>query len=262
MNPTDSLPGAQSVPLFSVVIPTFQAGEKLAVTFESLQAQGADDLEIVVQDGGSTDGTREFLAGPSDVEWESERDSGVFDGMNRGLKRARGEFVAFFGAGDEMEAGALAALRALALQKRGDAALLYGDAWLCEEGFRYGGAFSRLKLRSWTPCHQAIFYSRRVFELVGDYELRYPVASDYAFNLRCWGDGRIEKIYVPELLCRYEGRGLSKQQRDLKFERDKMGLIRRRLGYDAWLLRRLELAMPRGLKSARVRLLQALARRG
>ena len=258
MNPFPPAPR----PLFSVVIPTFNPGEKLAQTLDSLRAQNASDLQIIVRDGNSTDDTRAFLELQSDIEWTSERDKGVFDAMNRGLKQARGDFLAFFGAGDELEAGALDALRPLALEKKEKAALLYGDAWLCEEEFRYGGPFSRLKLRSWTPCHQAIWSSRRVFELLGGFEMRYSIASDYAFNLKCWGDRRIEKVYVPHLLCRYEGRGLSKQRRDDRFERDKMRLIRHRLGWDAWMLRRLELSMPPGLKAARVRLLQALARRG
>ena len=252
----------ESSPLFSVVVPTFNPGDKLAQTLESLRAQGADDLQLIVQDGGSTDETRAFLGLQPDIDWASEPDEGVFDAMNRGRKRARGDFLAFFGAGDELEAGALELLRPIALENREKAALLYGDAWLCEENFRYGGAFSRLKLRSWTPCHQAIWSSRRVFDLVGGFEPRYPISADYAWNMNCWGDARIEKIHVPHLLCRYEGRGLSKQQRDYRFERDKMRLIRHRLGYHAWMLRRLELAMPRGLKAARVRLLQALARRG
>ncbi len=251
----------ESKPLFSVVIPTFNPGNKLARTLDSLRAQNADDLQIFVQDGHSTDETRAFLELQSDVEWTSERDEGVFDAMNRGRKRARGDFIAFFGAGDELAKGALDVLRPLALEHRERAALLYGDAWLCEEEFRYGGPFSRLKLRSWTPCHQAVWSSRHVFDLVGGFETRYAIAADYAWNLKCWGDRRIEKIHVPHVLCRFEGRGLSKQGRDNRFERDKMRLVRHRLGSDAWMLRRLELAMPRGLKAARVRVLQALARR-
>lgn len=248
------------MPLFSVVVPTFNAGAKLQRTLDSFRAQNADDLETWVQDGASSDGTRELLASRGDIGWSSEPDNGVFDAMNRGIARTSGQWLAFFGAGDLLRAGALDALRALALEHKNELALLYGDAWLCEEGFRYGGPFSRLKLRSWTPSHQAIFVNRRVFEKWGGFEEHYPIAADYAFNLRCWGDPKIEKIYVPCTLCDYEGRGLSKTVRDVAFERDKMRLIRQRLGFDAFLLRRLELMMPRSVKAWRVRLLQKRAR--
>lgn len=250
------------MPLFSFVIPTFNPGSKLEQTLDSIRAQHADDVEIIVQDGGSTDGTHSFLSEQNDIHWRSEADSGIFDAMNRGLKRATGDWLAFFGAGDVLRPGALETVRPVALQNRENLALIYGDAWLCEEQFRYGGAFSRLKLRSWVPSHQAIFYNRRVFKKWGGYELRYPIAADYAFNLRCWGDRDMKKIYVPMLLCDYEGRGLSKTVRDEAFERDKMCLIRQRLGWDAWMLRRLELAMPRSLKKWRVALLQNWAKRG
>ncbi len=248
------------MPLFSIIIPTFNASDKLRLTLDSIRAQNFADVEIVVQDGASTDETLPFLQTQSDLRWQSAPDNGIYDAMNRGIENSRGDWLAFFGAGDILRSGALSALQVLAAEKRGKLALIYGDAWLCEEEFRYGGAFSRRKLRSWVPSHQAIFYNRRVFQKLGGYEIGYPVSADYAFQLKCWGDAEIEKIYLPEILCDYEGRGLSKTVRDEAFERDKMRLIRQRLGWDAWLLRRLELLMPRALKDARVKLLQKRAR--
>lgn len=248
-------------PLFSVVIPTFEAGEKLVATLDSIRGQQSDSLEILVADGGSSDGTPQFLQKQTGIKWKSEKDRGVFDAMNWGIEHARGDWLLFMGAGDTLRSKALREVESLALQHREKLAVLYGDVWLCEEGYRYGGPFSRRKLRSWVPNHQGVFYNRRVFEILGGYELEYPIAADYAFNLKCWGDSRVEKIYCPILISDYEGRGLSKRVVDEGFERDKMRLIRQRLGFDAYALRRLELLTPPVLKSARVALLNRLAAR-
>jgi glycosyltransferase involved in cell wall biosynthesis len=251
------------MPLLSIIIPTFNPGAKLGASIESVRAlSGVDEIEILVQDGASTDETCQWLAAQSDVSWQSAPDEGVFDAMNRGVQRASGDWLLFLGAGDLLRAEAFVDERLCATLERHRAklALVYGDAWLCEEGFRYGGAFSRRKLRSWVPSHQTIFYNRRVFEILGNYETKYPIAADYALNLKCWGDSRVEKIYLPLVVCDYEGRGLSKQVVDETFERDKMRLIRQRLGFDAYLMRRLEILAPHCLKRWRVALLERLAR--
>ncbi len=251
-----------TVSLLSIVIPTFNPGEKLADSIQSVHAAGDAEVQIIVQDGGSTDGTPEWLAGQNGLDWKSEKDNGVFDAMNKGFARATGDWVLFLGAGDLLRADIFkdGELILVLKEKAKTLSLVYGDAWLCEEGFRYGGLFSRRKLRSWVPSHQAIFYNRRVFDKLGGYELKYRIASDYAFNLSCWGDSSIKKIYVSQLVCDYEGRGLSKQIRDENFEADKMRLIRERLGADAYLLRKVELMMPSKLKELRVKILQSRAR--
>lgn len=248
-----------SPPLFSLIIPTFNPGAKLQATLDSMGAQNCDNLEILVADGGSSDGTPQFLREQTEIKWKSERDKGVFDAMNWGIEQAQGDWLLFMGAGDLLRPGVLQSIEALALENREKLAVLYGDVWLCEENYRYGGPFSRRKLRSWVPNHQGIFYNRRVFEALGGYELEYPIAADYAFNFKCWGDGRVEKIYCPLLISDYEGRGLSKRVVDERFERDKMRLIRQRLGFDAYALRRLETLAPPFLKAARVAVLNKLA---
>lgn len=248
-------------PLFSFVIPTFNAGEKLQTTLDSIRAQNFADLEILVADGNSNDGTAAFLAAQHNIRWKSEIDDGIFDAMNWGIEQSRGHWLLFLGAGDILRGGVLGRIETLARENCEKNALIYGDVWLCEENFRYGGPFSRRKLRNWVPNHQSIFYNRRVFELLGGYEAEYPFAADYAFNLKCWGEARVEKIYQPLLISDYEGRGLSTWIGDEAFAHDKMRLIRQRLGLDAYLLRRIEILAPLILKRARVAVLQKLASR-
>ena len=252
-------------PLFSIVIPTFNAGEHLRTSLDSVVAQSGTDFEIVVVDGASTDGTRELLASHgARVRWRSEADNGVYDAMNKGIARARGEWLYFLGAGDVLRPDILREIaphaRAL-LDLPGDvAALIYGDVWLCDENRRFGGPFPAARLRSWNPSHQAIFYHRAIFQKVGGYDLRYSTAADYAFNLACWGDDAIVKRYVPLIIADYQGGGLSVTRPDAAFERDKLRLIARHLGARNGWLRRLESAMPAFLKRWRLALLRRLRR--
>ena len=96
-------------PFFSVVTPSLNCVEYLARNIESVNSQGywAGQLEHWIIDGGSTDGTVEFLRSRNDVRWISEPDKGLSDAVNKGLIRARGQWIAWLNADDELFPGAL-----------------------------------------------------------------------------------------------------------------------------------------------------------
>lgn len=91
-----------SVPLLSIVTVVYNSKEALLKTYQSIKSQGNLDYEWVVIDGGSSDGTIEFLDKVDDVSvtWVSEPDKGIYDAMNKGLRRATGRYVQFLNAGD------------------------------------------------------------------------------------------------------------------------------------------------------------------
>ncbi len=214
-------------PLFSLVIPTYNPGEKLKITLDSIRSQNFDALEILVQDGASTDETRGFLESQRDVLWQSERDGGIYDAMNRAIARSSGRFLMFLGAGDMLEPNVLGEVAACV---SGEAGLhfVYGQVRL-SDGALYDGAFSPSKLRTKNICQQAIFYERTLFERLGKFDLRYPLLSDWEWNFRCFGDANIKKQFLPLTVARYEGGGRSRA-RDEAFLRDRLTLIRRHLG--------------------------------
>ena len=237
----DNLP-----PLFSIIIPTFNPGYKLRATLDSIRAQNFEALEIVVQDGASTDETRDFLAGQGDVCWESAPDGGIYDAMNRGIGRATGRFCLFLGAGDTLEAGVLAAMAPLLAGQSG-LRFVYGHVAL-SDGATYDGPFFAAKLRTKNICQQAIFYERTLFARLGGFDVRYPLLSDWEFNFRCFGDAQIEKRFVPLVVARYEGDGRSIRP-DEAFLRDRLALIRRHLGARQWALALVAKAVPGALKT-------------
>src|SRR5947209_4479772 len=87
--------------LISVIIPTFNLKACIRKCLESLREQTFRDFEILVIDGGSTDGTikivQEFASSFPRLTWRSEKDRGVYDAMNKGVAMARGDWVYFLG---------------------------------------------------------------------------------------------------------------------------------------------------------------------
>ena len=237
-------------PLFSIIIPTFNVESKLAASLDSILGQQNANWEILIMDGASTDGTleiaRHLAARDARVQVWSAPDAGVYDAMNKGVARAQGEFVYFLGAGDKMRAGVLDQVAAQ-LPPRGDRLrYVYGQMWV-PEGYAYDGPFTVSKLRLENIGHQAIFFEREIFDLLGGYDLRYPHFSDYVFNFKCWGDKRIKPHYLDLIIADYEGDGISARG-DENFRTDRDELVRKYLGLRQYLTMKASHVIPPGVR--------------
>lgn len=221
-------------PFFSIVIPTLNSGPKLERTLRSVLDQPEDLRELIVMDGASTDGTLALLAALQHeyrgLSWRSDPDSGVYDAMNKGIKLAAGAYAHFLGAGDALRPDALKNIRQVAPEGR--LALVYGDVRIVSSDRLHGGGgpYAAERLAYDAPCHQAIFYARPVFDLVGDYDTKYVVSADWALNMRCFGDSRIQKIYHSAVVADFEGGGLSANGPDKQFVSDRPRLVGECLG--------------------------------
>src|SRR6185503_13603856 len=93
---------SQTRPKVSVVTVNFNMADQIAGTLDSVLAQDYPNFESIVIDGASTDGSREIIAAYGDrlAYWASERDRNLYDGMNKGVRAATGEWVVFMNAGD------------------------------------------------------------------------------------------------------------------------------------------------------------------
>ena len=99
-------------PKISVVIPSYNKVRFIGQTLNSIFIQKYSDLEVIIQDGGSTDGTLEIIRryakkNPEVIKWESKKDKGQLDAINIGLDKAKGEILTFINADDVYESGAL-----------------------------------------------------------------------------------------------------------------------------------------------------------
>jgi len=221
-------------PLFSIITPSFNSLTGLRRSFDSVQSQAPKLFEYLIMDGASTDGTVEWLQQQKAGSFQSfsERDSGVYDAINKGIHKARGQFLYILGTGDVLTPGILEHAAEFIDRLPFDRPrFIYGDVRVMNRNKSIlGGPFTRNRLCETNICHQAIFYERSIFELLGTYDLRYPIYSDWAFNLRCFGDNRIARYYWMKNIADFEGNGLSDRVPDLFFEADRPALIRKHLG--------------------------------
>lgn len=227
--------------LFSVITVTRNHLDGLKRTRESLRAQGCKDYEWVVIDGASSDGTVGYLheafpltptlspvgrgspsnarTGEGVVIWISEPDRGIYDAMNKGIERARGDYLIFMNAGDVFAAPDV--LEKLAVYK--DANFIYGDA---REGSAYKHARTHNKIAyGMFTHHQSMIYSRA---LIGNlrYDTNYKIAADYKFTVEFLR--RAQKIScMPLPVCIFEPGGISQQK--VRLGRNEQYTVRREL---------------------------------
>ncbi len=211
-------------PLFSIITVTRRNIAGLRGTAASLAAQSCNDLEWIVIDGASTDGTREFLAG-TNARWTSEPDRGIYHAMNKGTERARGDYLLFLNAGDRLAEPQT--LEKLARSIRAQATppdFVYGDA-LEEKNYKPARSHKKSLWGMFTH-HQAMLYRRKM--LRGKrYDERHAIAADYDFTCRVLKETQ-NILYCPFPVCVFESGGVS-QTHAGKGRREQFA-IRRELG--------------------------------
>ena len=181
----------------SIVTPALNAAEHLPGAIESVLAQDHPDIDYLVVDGGSTDGTVELLRGYGDrVRWVSAPDGGQAQAINAGLRESRGSICAFLNADDRYLPGAVsAAVEAFAREP--DAGIVFGRADLVDGDGRRIAPYpveptdhARLA-RGCTICQPAAFFSRTAFEAVGGLDERLHSAQAIASPVAVSPTGRM-----------------------------------------------------------------------
>lgn len=175
-----------AAPPLSVILVCKNPGPRLPAALASVWEQLHVAPEIVVIDGASTDGTREWLESQRArlTVLVSEPDAGIYDAMNKGVARATGEWVFFLGADDRL-VGDMVLSEAVNWMKKTEAGIAAGEA-----AFNDGRIY---KLRSHVnPLarnfvhHQAAFYRRSLFLENDGFDTSLAVMADYEFNVRLW----------------------------------------------------------------------------
>ena len=180
-----------NMPLISIVTITWNAGKVLRPTMVSVAEQTFRDFEHIIVDGASTDDTLAIAreVGGEDVRIISERDKGLYDAMNKGLRLAKGEYVVFLNAGDSF--ADKSTLQAYADAAKDNPDIIYGDTVIVNPdreiiGPRHLSVPEVLTFDSFSHgmlvCHQAFMVRR---EIAPEYDLSYRFSADYDWTVRC-----------------------------------------------------------------------------
>jgi glycosyltransferase involved in cell wall biosynthesis len=192
----------------SVVTPSLNQARYLAETLDSVRTAAANapghEIEHIVRDGGSTDGSVEILRAQTFAKWESKRDGGQAEAINAGLNEADGEVLSYLCSDDLWQPQAVR-LVIEAFEKHPDVDVVYGDYFFLEgdSGWRrrkVAGPFSVERLRKTNfPSQPATFWRRRVHERFGglDPGLHYCLDREYWLRIA----PETKWLYLPEPLA-------------------------------------------------------------
>jgi glycosyltransferase involved in cell wall biosynthesis len=202
----------------SVITVCFNSADTIGYTMRSVGTQAYTNFEHIIIDGGSLDNTLEVvsLEGSHVSILISEKDNGIYDAMNKGIKLATGDVLAFLNADDFYKNDSVLARVARAMQvEQLDA--LYGDVEFFRAGQRdfvvrryNSGRFMASRLGwGWMPAHPALFVRRDLFERYGTFRTDYRIAGDFEFVARVFKHPELRHRHLPESLVRMQMGGAS-----------------------------------------------------
>ncbi len=210
---------------FSIIVVCLNEGEQLHKTVQSILDQTEGDYEIIIKDGGSTDGSVEKLltaASSGRIKIYREKDSGIYDAMNQAVKHASGEYIFFLNCGDYFyQRDVLFRIKQFIEENKCRAErnpkIFYGNI-----RERLTGALvqSNPKMDDFgcyrnVPCHQACFYDRRLLASRG-FDTGYLVRADYEHFLWCYYKARAHTVYLPVTVASYKGGGFSESGENVR----------------------------------------------
>ena len=218
---------------FSIVVVSLNPGDKLFSTLQSILDQDYGNFEIIIKDGGSTDGSVQRLFGegterkiPADsrIRFFQEPDSGIYDGMNQAVQKIQGQYVLFLNCGDRFFNRSVLSDAASFIEKqestevgRGRSYIFYGDQFNQQQNSPVHSApvMNDFTCYRNVPCHQVCFYDAQLFAQRG-YDTDYRVRADYEHFLYCIYDKIARAVYMPVTVAFYEGGGFSETKENRK----------------------------------------------
>ncbi len=195
------------IPRISIITPTLNQGKYIEETIQSVLSQEYENLEYLIIDGGSTDGTLDILKRyEGRLQWYSEKDRGQADAINKGLRRATGEILSYLNSDDFYEPGALSKVAAY-FEKNPEVDLVYGEGYLIKEDGtgkrRFPATESPFDL--WRLIHiwdyilqQSTFFKRRLMDRIGYFNESLHYGLDWDYWIRAGKNGTVG--YIPEYL--------------------------------------------------------------
>ncbi len=219
---------------FSVVTACYNNIDELKKTLKSLEQQTYKNFESIVVDGGSKDGTAEFLKTAKVVtKYVSEPDKGVYNAMNKSIDMASGDYVIFMNSGDTFFSPDVLAEVADVTEQYPESEFVYGDALLIlADGRKVLREYDNPLCKGKNICHQSIFYKKSLFEKYGRYDEGYKVVADYDLNLRLLLQHKVIPYHIRLPICVFEYGGLSNSEKYKDIRRADAERLRAEWHYD------------------------------
>ena len=193
----------------SVITAVYNRKETILQALKSVRSQSYNNVEHVIVDGMSSDGTSDIIASfrGDDLLVSRQADDGIYDALNIGIGRASGDIIGLMHS-DDFFANDEVLTKIVAAFEDPDIDLVYGDLNYVDQMDQtkivrrwVAGEFSQKKIKKgWMPPHPTVFVRRHVYQTQGLYNTVYKIASDYDAMLKWFAGGRYKVAYIPEVL--------------------------------------------------------------
>jgi glycosyltransferase involved in cell wall biosynthesis len=214
----------------TIITPTFNAEKTIKNCVESVLSQKYDSIEYLIVDGLSTDKTLDIVKSyrSCKVRIISEKDDGIYDAINKGIKIAKGDWIYIIGADDKLSSTSVISDIFDGINSN-EIDMIYGNVLHKTLNRNYNGEFDVKKLLKCNICHQSIFAKKVLIEKHGGFDTDYKTLADYVLNLRIFGDRQARIKYTDLVIAEYSGTGLSSIEPDLYFYKNQDKLFRKHL---------------------------------
>ncbi|MCD8038928.1 MAG: glycosyltransferase [Lachnospiraceae bacterium] len=195
----------------SIITVSYNAVDTIEQTILSVLNQSYRNVEYIIIDGQSTDGTQEVIEKYKDklAYYVSEPDGGIFDAMNKGIKQASGDVIGIINSDDWYELDAVANI--VPCFESGDAEIVYGKSrHIYLDGsvsYSENMPLSELWMHM-SVSHPSCFVKREVYQRKGLFDTKYRIAGDYEFMLGCYSSG-VKFKYIDKVIANFRYGGIS-----------------------------------------------------
>jgi len=228
--------------LISIVTVCYNSRGTITATIDSLLNQTYTNFEYIIIDGASTDGTIDLIRSYESAfreksisfKWISEKDKGIYEAMNKGINQSNGKLVALLNSDDWYSSDSLENITK-AYQANPDIGVFHGVVkfWKDNNCHTLYGASDLFMEKGIFPHHATCFIKKSVYNSIGLYDTRYPIASDYDMMLRIKKAG-VGFLLIEKVLTNFSLQGVSSSRPlslDMIAIQKKHGIISKRKYY-------------------------------
>lgn len=200
----------------SIITVCLNSAGTMEQTIQSVISQGYPNIEYIIIDGGSTDGTLDIIYKYEKyiARWISEPDAGIYDAMNKGIKMATGDYISFLNSDDWYTKEAICYVAHDIMQTEMSIACYGANLCSGNEVRKWDNKFAEdmrnIRYANFY-CHQAVFAKRCIYEEQGGFDLKYKISADYEWLLRMYDNG-LDISYKNYAVVNFRLGGLSSSQ--------------------------------------------------
>ena len=201
----------------SVITATYNCNDVIDHALKSINNQTYDNIEHIVIDGGSVDGTVEKLKQNTICKLVSESDDGIYDALNKGIQAASGDVIGILHSDDEFASKDIVSKIAEEFSSDSSVSAVYGDLIYVHRKdstrmIRYWKSKPfdfKMLTNGWMPPHPTLYVKKDFYEELGGYNLNYKIAADYSFVLSLFSSPNFKSVYLPEVIVKMKLGGAS-----------------------------------------------------